>query len=83
MQIYSFEGADLKLSPVEGLAGGRSPVGTPNQAWLCRDLLVVLSQLTDAGHFPAVRLILEMPAKTCPEVSRALGLIGGMACMHA
>lgn len=67
--VYSFEGAERKLAPVEGLQGGRSSSGTPNHAWLSIDLYEVLRALTDAGHFAAVRTILEQPAKNCPEVS--------------
>jgi hypothetical protein len=68
-EVYTFENAENKLSPVQGLQGGRSAFGSANHAWLCRDLLEVLCSLTDSGQFPAVRQILEVPAKTCPEVS--------------
>ena len=68
-EVYTFEQpADRRLPPVEGLVGGRSPHGTPNHAWLCRELLDVLCCLTEAGGFQAVRQILEAPAKICPEV---------------
>lgn len=67
-EVFSFESAERKLPLVQGLAPGRSPTGSPNQAWLCRDLLEVLCALTEAGHFPSVRQILETPAKNCPEV---------------
>ena len=78
-EVYSFElPADRRLPHVDGLAGGRSPFGTPNQAWLCRELLEVLCYLTEAGGFAAVRQILELPAKTCPEVSQYLA--GQPAC---
>jgi CCR4-NOT transcription complex subunit 1 len=66
--VYNFEACDRKLPPIEGLQGGRTSVGSPNQAWLCRDLLDTLSALTDLGHFQQVRQVLELPAKSCPEV---------------
>ena len=33
--------AERRLPPVDGLAGGRLPHGSPNRAWLSRDLLEV------------------------------------------
>ena len=51
--VFSFEGAPRRLAPVEGLAGGRSPLGTPNQAWLCLDLYAALARLDEAGLAPA------------------------------
>lgn len=53
---------------MEGLQGGRSPTGTSNQAWLCLDLLDALARLAELGHQTAVRSILEVPLKQCPEV---------------
>lgn len=40
-EVYSFQSSERKIAPVEGLHGGKSPVGTPNQAWLSIDLLQV------------------------------------------
>ena len=40
----------------------------PNEAWLCLDLLMLLSQLYDNGHAPAVHQILEAPQAQYPEV---------------
>ena len=67
-QVLSWEGAPRRLAPVEGLAGGRSPVGTPNQAWLCLDLYAALARLDEAGLAAGVRALLEPPAQACPEV---------------
>ncbi|KAK9916879.1 hypothetical protein WJX75_008268 [Coccomyxa subellipsoidea] len=67
-EIFSFEGAARKLPPLEGLQGNKSPMGTPNQAWLALDLLSTLSFLYEAGHGAAVRQILELPLAQCPEV---------------
>ncbi len=50
------------------LQGNKSPMGTPNQAWLALDLLSTLSFLYEAGHGAAVRQILELPLAQCPEV---------------
>lgn len=66
--VFTFESSQQKLPPVEGLAGGKSPLGTPNQAWVSLDLISTLCQLADAGHFAAVRQMLDTPIKACPEV---------------
>ena len=65
-------------APVEGLQGGKSPTGTSNQAWLCLDLLEMLARLAELGHHAAVRSIVELPLKQCPEV-----LLLGMASVRA
>ena len=66
--VFTFEHAPQKVAPLEGLAGGKSPVGLPNQAWLCLDLLDTLSRLAEAGHHQTVQQILDQPIKHCPEV---------------
>ena len=68
---------------MEGLAGGRSAVGTPNQAWLCLDLYAALARLDEAGLAAGVRALLEPPAQACPEVRcprmhPAAGAVGGL-----
>lgn len=50
------------------LQGGKAPAGTPNEAWLSLDLLLLLSQLYENGHAPAVHQILEVPKTQCPEL---------------
>lgn len=87
-QVLSFEGAPQRLAPVEGLAGGRSPVGTPNQAWLCLDLYAALARLDEAGLAAGVRALLEPPAQACPEVRRrrmrpAAGAVDGLLVSEA
>ena len=82
-QVLSWEGAPRRLAPVEGLAGGRSPVGTPNQAWLCLDLYAALARLDEAGLAAGVRALLEPPAQACPEVRcrrthPAVSAVGGL-----
>jgi CCR4-NOT transcription complex subunit 1 len=68
-ELFSFAGSQRKLPPVEGLHGGRSPVGTPNQAWLSLDLLHVLCiVVTDPSHVATVREMLNNPLNNCPEV---------------
>jgi CCR4-NOT transcription complex subunit 1 len=67
-QVFSFEHAQNKLAPVEGLQGAKSPMGTPNQAWMSLDLLSTLTSLYEEGHVPAVRQILELPLSQCPDV---------------
>lgn len=78
-ELFSFQGSERKLAPVEGLHGGKSSVGTPNHAWLSVDLLQVLCYLVvEPMHQPVVREILETPVKQCPEVRVDLG---PRACM--
>ncbi|KAK9824056.1 hypothetical protein WJX72_007392 [[Myrmecia] bisecta] len=67
-EVFTFEHASRKQMPLEGLHAGKSPVGTPNQAWLCLDLLETLSRLAEAGHHTTVRQILDQPLSHCPEL---------------
>ncbi len=54
------------------LQGGKSPVGTANQAWLSVDLLQIMCHFTvDAAKRPTVLAMLEHPIKFCPEVRGA------------
>ncbi len=46
-EVFTFEHAAHKQPPLEGLSSGKSPVGTPNQAWLCLDLCEVLCRLAE------------------------------------
>eukprot|EP00850_Spirogloea_muscicola_P015627 SM000121S26024 [mRNA] locus=s121:298001:312953:- [translate_table: standard] len=66
--LFSFAETPRRQAPVEGLHGHKSPMGTPNQAWLSVDLIEVLCQLAEAGHVAAIRAILDYPLKHCPEV---------------
>ena len=50
------------------MQSGQMPAGTPNQAWMSLDLLLLLSQLYENGHAPAVHEILEMPQAQCPDL---------------
>jgi CCR4-NOT transcription complex subunit 1 len=77
-ELFSWAHAARRLEPLEGLHGGKPGVGTPNHAWLCLDLLDLLARLADSGHAPAVRQLLELPLKQCPEV-----LLLGMAAAQA
>ena len=69
-ETVTFELAADKILPLEGLHGGKSPFGVPNQAWLCRQLYQVLSKMAESGHMAEVHEILEYPLRICPEVSR-------------
>lgn len=48
-EMFSFEQSEKRQPPLEGLAGSKSPLGTPNQAWLSLDLLETLSGLAQSG----------------------------------
>lgn len=74
--VFTFEHAPQKLAPLEVLHSGKSPVGLPNQAWLCLDLYNIVSRMAEAGHHTGVHQLLEHPAKNCPEV----GLCGRGRC---
>ncbi|KAL4458253.1 hypothetical protein ABPG75_013118 [Micractinium tetrahymenae] len=76
-ELFSWAHAARRQEPLEGLHAGKLPVGTPNQAWLCLDLYDALARLADSGHAPAVRQVLELPLKQCPEV-----LLLGMATVQ-
>jgi CCR4-NOT transcription complex subunit 1 len=67
-ELFSWAHAARKLEPLEGLHAGKPPSGTPNQAWCCLELADTLARLADSGHAAAVRQILELPLKQCPEV---------------
>ena len=54
----------------------------PNEVWLCLDLLMLLSQLYDNGHAPAVHQILEAPQTQYPEVL-VLATATALGCAHA
>eukprot|EP00967_Tisochrysis_lutea_P076506 scaffold103550_cov20-Tisochrysis_lutea.AAC.1 len=62
--------------PVEGMQhAGKSPTGTPNEAWLSIDLLQVLCYLfVEPAHQPVVRLMLQNALNECPEVRCWIGL---------
>jgi CCR4-NOT transcription complex subunit 1 len=77
-EVFSWAHAARQLEPLEGLHAGKPGYGTPNRAWLCLDLLECLARLADSGAAPAVRQILELPLKQCPEV-----LLLGMAAAQA
>lgn len=74
-ELFPWAHAPRRLEPLEGLHAGKSPTGTPNQAWVCLDLYACLAALACAGHAPDVRRLLEHPLKHCPEVL-LLGLAG-------
>ena len=67
-EVFTFEHAIRQQPPLEGLAGTVSSIGTPNQAWLCLDLMEVLCRLAESGHGAAVHKILEQPKAECPEL---------------
>lgn len=67
-EVFTFAHSTRLVPPLEGIAGGKSPTGSGNFAWLCLDLLETLIALADSGQMPVVRSILEKPLQTCPEV---------------
>ena len=67
-EVFTFEHAIRQQPPLEGLAGNVSSIGTPNQAWLCLDLMEILCRLAESGHGAAVHQILEQPRTECPEL---------------
>lgn len=75
--LFTFEHAIRQQPPLNDLKGNRSPIGTPNQAWLCLDLIEVLCRLAESGHGPEVQQILQQPLQECPEL-----LLLGIASVH-
>lgn len=73
-EIFSWAHSMRRQLPLENLPG-RSPVGTPNSAWLSLDLLQCLALLAEADHLSEMRGVLDVPLKQCPEL-----LLLGMAC---
>mmetsp|Transcript_518 Transcript_518/g.1826 ORF Transcript_518/g.1826 Transcript_518/m.1826 type:complete len:2264 (-) Transcript_518:4073-10864(-) len=67
-ELFSFSNSPHMQLPLEGLHGGKSAVGTPNEAWLSLDLINTLIHLADQGYYNAVHAIIEAGAKTCPEL---------------
>lgn len=65
--LFTFAHSAQRVGPLEGLHV-RNPVGGPNQAWASIDLLALLAQLSEAGHWPSMQSILDQPLKACPEV---------------
>ena len=80
-EMFPWAFSRRKIAPVEGLAPGSSPTGTPNQCWLSVDLYLTLAALAQsgAGDLGAkVRGVFEMPARGCPEII-AIGAAAAMA----
>ena len=76
-EVFTFEHAIRQQPPLNDLKGNRSSVGTPNQAWLCLDLIEILCRLAESGHGQAVQQILQQPLQDCPEL-----LLLGIASVH-
>lgn len=68
--LLSWERSPKKIQPLEGLGQGKSPLGTPNQAWASLDLLAVLAQMADIPVLSntVLDLLRRGPASQCPEV---------------
>jgi CCR4-NOT transcription complex subunit 1 len=68
--VLSWERSPKKIAPLEGMGQGKSPLGTPNQAWASLDLLAVLAQMAELPRLgPSVlELLRRGPVASCPEV---------------
>lgn len=68
--VLSWERTAKKIAPLEGMGQGKSPLGTPNQAWASLDLLTVLAQLAELPQLSAgvLEMLRRGPASACPEV---------------
>jgi CCR4-NOT transcription complex subunit 1 len=71
--VLSWERSSKKIQPLEGMGQGKSPLGTPNQAWASLDLLTVLAQLAELPVLSAavIDILRRGPAGSCPEVLAA------------
>lgn len=68
-EVFPWDHCEGRQAPLEGLHAGKPAIGTPNGCWLCLSVYNVLATLADSGHATAVRQILEVPLKTCPEIA--------------
>ncbi|KAF6255467.1 hypothetical protein COO60DRAFT_1641476 [Scenedesmus sp. NREL 46B-D3] len=68
--VLSWERTSKKIAPLDGMGQGKSPLGTPNQAWASLDLLTVLAQLAELPQLSGgvLELLRRGPASACPEV---------------
>ncbi|XP_071698546.1 uncharacterized protein [Rutidosis leptorrhynchoides] len=73
-EVFSFVHCKRQLANIEAVNSYKFQSGHGNNAWLCLDLLEVLSQLAERGLAKSVRSLLEYPIKHCPEM-----LLVGMA----
>eukprot|EP00898_Chlorokybus_atmophyticus_P005844 jgi/Chlat1/6260/Chrsp44S05774 len=66
---FSFVNApNRQQAPIDGLAVSKSPMtGFASQHWLSLDLMHTLVLIAE-GHYAAVRGILDVPLKQCPEL---------------
>jgi CCR4-NOT transcription complex subunit 1 len=76
-ETFSFQQSEHKIEPLEGLHGGKNPLGSPNQAWASIDLLSVLCKLDQGPAQQVVRQVVDVPLKMCPEV-----LLAAMAAVQ-
>ena len=71
-EVFPWNFSRRKIPPVEGLAGGVSPIGTPNQCWLSVDLYLTLAAIADGAAggdlARAVRTVVEPATRACGEV---------------
>jgi CCR4-NOT transcription complex subunit 1 len=71
-EMFPWAFSRRKIAPVEGLAGGASPIGTPNHCWLSVDLYLTLAALAGGlvnGELAGkVRGVLEPAMQACAEV---------------
>lgn len=68
--VLTWERSSKKTQPLEGMGQGKSPLGTPNQAWASLDLVAVLAQLAERLQLsgPVIDLLRRGPVTACPEV---------------
>jgi CCR4-NOT transcription complex subunit 1 len=67
-EVFPWDHCEGRQQPLENLHAGKPSSGTANGCWLCLSLYSVLATLADSGHSSAVRDIMEVPLKTCPEI---------------
>ncbi|KAI5070413.1 hypothetical protein GOP47_0014756 [Adiantum capillus-veneris] len=66
--ILQFKRSYSGQFPLENVLGSEILSSGTHQAWLSIPLLGVLCQLAEMGHAGAVRSMLELPMKHCPDI---------------
>jgi len=79
-ELFPWQNSLVVMPSVEGLVGGASPAGTPNQAWLSVDLYLTLDAIARGGEVEPAKVAdaFQNAVTKCPEIA-ILGAAFSMA----
>ena len=79
-ELFPWQNSLVVMPSVEGLVGGASPAGTPNQAWLSVDLYLTLDAIARGGEVEPAKVAdaFQNAVTECPEIA-ILGAAFSMA----